>query len=158
MPADGEEASYFENGRVGADAVAALFRSAEPLWRLAPWKVAFDAQVIRVDIPRLGIEGACLSIIGKLGESYGLLLFPSLESYQALARAVEREPEGPGDLGTSILALNFERGADLPAPMRREIAKHGWQVAGPNAYPRVEHRDRDGLPRLARSAAVPVTA
>jgi hypothetical protein len=31
--------------------------------------------------------------------------------------------------------------------MRREVADHGWPVAGPTAYPRVAHRDRDGLPR-----------
>jgi hypothetical protein len=46
----------------------------------------------------------------------------------------------PQDLGTPILSLNFERRADIPASMRREIKKHGWEVAGPAAYPRVFRR------------------
>jgi hypothetical protein len=45
------------------------------------------------------------------------------------------------------MALSFSQEADVPAGMRREIAEHGWQVAGRAAYPRVERRDRDGIPR-----------
>jgi hypothetical protein len=64
MPAGDEGESYLETGRVPADVVATLFRAAEMLYRLAPWKTASDDQVLRVDIPALGVDGACLSIIG----------------------------------------------------------------------------------------------
>jgi hypothetical protein len=67
MPASDEGESYLENGRVPAAVVAMLFRAAEMLYRLAPWKVASDDQVLRLDIPALGIHGACVSIIGGPG-------------------------------------------------------------------------------------------
>ncbi len=140
------EASYFEEGRVSPESVEELFRAAAALFQVAPWKVAADTQVLRLDIPQLGVEGACISIIGTLGESVGLIIFPSFVGYQ---RFLEASASFDGskkkiDLGTSFLSLNFERGADLPAGMRREAARHGWPVAGPDAYPWVQKRDRDG--------------
>ena len=147
--ADDEKASYLERGRIPPATVEKLFRSAELLYRMAPWKVATDDQVLRMDIPALGVEGACVSIIGNLGESLGILIFPSLVSYEAFAWVAEGPRPKPGriDFGTSVLSLNFERGADLPASMRREVAIHGWPVADANAYPHVVRRDRDGACR-----------
>ena len=148
MPQGDDEESYLEDGRVSPELVARLFRAAELVWRLAPWKIALDGQVLRVDIPQLDVNGACLSIIGNLGESFGLLLFPSDEAFDAFASAAEPQSEAVlPDFGTTFLALNFDRGADVPASMRREVGKFGWPVAGPNAYPSVVHRDRDGVPR-----------
>jgi len=144
-----EEASYLEEGRIPPAALAELFRSAELLYGMAPWKVATDDRVLRMDIPALGVEGACVSIIGHLGESLGLLIFPSLAGYEAFGRAAEDplSDRFPVDLGTDWLSLSFERGADLPAGMRREVAEYGWPVADANAYPRVERRERDGASR-----------
>ena len=142
--------SYFEGGSVPTQTIASLFRAAELLFRIAPWKVvADDSQLLRLDIPAFEVEGACVSIIGALGESLGFIVFPSLAAYEQFLDAAEArfDFDGAVDLGTSTLSLNFERGADLPASMRREAAKHGWPVADATAYPWVQHRDRDGVLR-----------
>jgi hypothetical protein len=158
MPASDEGDSYLENGRVPAAVVGTLFRAAEMLYRLAPWKTASDDQVLRVDIPVLGVHGACVSIIGGLGESLGFVLFPSLAGYEAFVDAGDA-PRRPGlDFGTTALSLTFARGADLAPSRRREVAAHGWPVADPHAYPRVDHRDRDGLPRPLTARDVRVVA
>lgn len=148
-PEEDDAESYLEGGRVPAAAVARLFEAARLLYGVAPWKTVSDDQVLRVDAPQLGVEGVCLSIIGALGECFGFVLFPSLEGFEAFQEGVEAEPpvEGPLDLGTSLLSLNFERGADLPTSMRREIAEHGWPLAGARAYPCIVHREPDGLLR-----------
>lgn len=80
--------------------------------------------MLRLDIPELGVEGACVSVIGALGQSVGLIIFPSLVAFESFLDAMEesRPAAETPDLGTSTLALNFERGADLPARMRREAA------------------------------------
>lgn len=141
--------SYFEKGRISAAVIEALFRGARLLFTVAPWKHTFDSDLLRLDIPALGVEGACLSIIGQGGESFGFIIFPSLVAYERFLNAAEEIERhgGPIELGTPMLSLNFERGADLPPSMRREAAKHGWEVASPAAYPVVQHRDRDGLLR-----------
>jgi hypothetical protein len=146
MPGDDREASYLDDGRIPTALVAELFEAARLLYRIAPWKVASDSQVLRMDVPALGVEGACVSIIGALGESLGLIIFPSLDGYLAFVDASEDFVPGkpPVDIGTGWLAVHFERGADLPAGMRREAAAHGWPVADAKAYPVVERRERDG--------------
>ena len=158
MPASDEGESYLEAGRVPADVVATLFRAAEMLYRLAPWKTASDDQVLRVDVPALGVHGACLSIIGALGESLGFVLFPSLAGYEAFVDAGDAPRRERLDFGTTALSLTFERGADVAPARRREVAALGWPVAGPQAFPRVEHRDPDGLPRPLTAHDVRVAA
>lgn len=144
-----EAASYFEGGRVGAEAIAGLFRAATLLYDLAPWQAAGDHQILRLDIPAYDVEGACLSIIGALGESLGLILFSSLEGFEHFAEiaAVPRAPGQPIDMGGPILVLNYDAGAELPPTMLREALAHGWPVADAGAYPVVEHRDPDGFLR-----------
>ncbi len=157
--ADPEPDSYLEGGRISPPVVADLFAAAHVLFTLAPWKQASDIQVLRVDIPRLGVAGACLSVIGALGESFGILLFPSLAGFDAFGSAAERSSPGDGvDLGTTCLSLTFERGADIPPAMRREIAEHQWPVAGADAYPRVAMRDRDAMLRPLTERDVRVMA
>ena len=151
MDADAPDPSYLDDGRIAPKAVAELFASAEVLYRMAPWKVASDEQVVRLDIPSLAVEGACLSIIGSLDENLGLIIFPSIEGYEAFLRAEDDfaggKGDGPLDVGTDWLSLTFDRGADLPASMRREVAKYGWPVAGAGAYPVVMRFERDGITR-----------
>ena len=82
-----EGPSYFEGGRVRGARVEALFRAAAVLFGVAPWKVVDDHQVLRLDIPGLGVEGACVSIIGALGESLGVIIFPSLLAFERFGAA-----------------------------------------------------------------------
>jgi hypothetical protein len=102
-----------------------------------------------MDIPALGVEGACVSIIGHLGESLGVIVFPSRLGYEAFVRAAEAHSRQGGrlDFATDWIALDFERGADLPASMRQEVLAHGWPVATADAYPQLLHHDRDGAAR-----------
>jgi len=149
-PEEGEDRSYLEDGRIVPQTVERLFTAAQALHAVAPWQVATDDRVLRMDIPGLGVEGACVAIIGNLDESLGLLVFPSLEGYEAFLDATE-DPvghDGRLDLGTSWLALTFEPAEEVPPTMRREAMSHGWSLAGADAYPVVDHYERDGMPRL----------
>ena len=139
------EDTYLREGAIQPATVAAMFQSAATLFRLAPWKVATDDQVIRLDIPALGVEGACMSIIGHLGESLGLMIFPSLDAYEAFYEAAVAGEVAfeEHDLGSGWLVLNYDRGADLPDGMRQEVADHGWPVAAADAYPTVMRIDQD---------------
>lgn len=66
----GEEftASYFEDGRVALPDLQHLFAAAEALYSVEPWLLVHDEQVLRLDIPALGIEGAAVMISrGRFG-------------------------------------------------------------------------------------------
>jgi len=139
--------SYLEKGRISPQVLESFFDAAKLLYETAPWTKASDMQVLRMDIPSLGVKGACLSILGAAGESFGIVIFPSFTAFERWLEVAEKAPDlsGPIDLGTSTLSLNYERGADLPKTLRREIAEYGWAVADQRAYPWVQKRDRDGM-------------
>ena len=77
-----------------AEALTGFFDAAAQFERSAPWEVAGDGQVLGLDVPALGWEGACASILGAAGEEFGLLLLRSLEDYVAFMR-LAGEPSGP---------------------------------------------------------------
>ena len=148
-PESDEEPSYREGGRVSPEVVGELFSAARLLYIVAPWKHASDSQLLRLDIRELAVEGACVSVVGALGEALGVLVFPSRQGYDAFVLAAEAHApgRGPFDFGTDWLSLSFERAADLPATMRREAAAHAWPVEDTRSYPHVQRWDRDGTPR-----------
>ena len=150
MPASqDDEPSYFAGGRVTAPAVEKLFTAGSSLFALKPWTVVNAAQVLRMDIPALGVNGACLSIIGQLDESRGVLIFPSLDGFEQFRNAAETGAVERGSiaLGTELHSLTFKPATELPPSMRREAMEHGWPVESADAYPLVAHRDPDGRPR-----------
>ena len=106
-PREDRDLSYFEGGRISAEAVEAMFGAAKIFYELAFSLGAFDR------------------------------FLEAAESFDPMDSNI--------DLGTRTLSLNYERGADLPRTMGREVAIHKWPVANADAYPWVQHRDRDGV-------------
>jgi hypothetical protein len=158
--AGGQSASYLEGGAIAPELIEDLFRKACLLWDVAPWEVMDDDAVVRLDIPGLDVNGACLSVIGALGEDYGVLIFPSIEAYESFRRAAEQSEGGelPEDFGTGWIALDFEDVDELSEPMRREVAEHGWPLADECVCPFVRHCDPDGMPRALEERDVRVAA
>ncbi|MFN7964529.1 MAG: SEC-C domain-containing protein [Acidobacteriota bacterium] len=142
-----EPAGYLGGGRVSHDAVSELFDAADDLGLAAPWTIVGDQQLLRLDIPALGVEGACVSIIGALGQTLGLLIFPSHARYEAFERVATRPRRKSSriDLGTSWLSLTLVSREELPHACRREIIEHGWSPADASRFPQVEHWTRDGI-------------
>ena len=140
--------SYLENGRVTPEAVRRFFEAAAAVYRLAPWRIAqSDNQVLRLDAPTFGMEGACLSIIGGLGESHGVLVFESVDDFAEMARAGNEGGIGDQGPGVPILSINFEARKNLPRGLASEAKRHGWSVAGPLAYPWLLSLDAHGHAR-----------
>lgn len=139
-PPDLSNLSYLAEG-VTREEVATLFEVASRIHDRQPWMTLNEDALFRIDAPTLGLDAACAMVIGRLGQSKALLLFPSFESYERFFEAANAGSRTPG---TSILSLNFERAADLPRRMRKEAATHGWQVSTPDAYPWVQRRHASG--------------
>ena len=148
MTADaGNEPSYFASGHVSAAAVEKLFTACARLFAVKPWAVADDTQAIRMDIPALDVDGACISVVGALDECRGVVIFPSVEDFERYLETATGVLEEGAAPGTELLSLTFEPATELPPSMRREAMEHGWPVAGPDAYPSVLRMEPDGTPR-----------
>lgn len=146
-------------GQVAPEAVRELFAAAGRLQHAAPWRIAGDGQLVRLDVPEQAIDGAAISIIGGPGESLGFLVFPSRHAFDTFVDASERamrrrrRADRP-DLGTGFLSLSFESSRTVPRAMRDEVARFGWPLESDDAYPLVQRPERDGLLRPLTAADV----
>ncbi len=136
--------------------MARLFEDAADVYMAAPWKFLEDWQIALVDVPQLGIKGACVSVIGAINGDYGFLIFNSINGYAAMVESSDEIMRSGGiDVGEDFLSLNYQRGGDLPRAMREEIRRNGWRVANSRAYPTLIHHAADGSPReLTRQDAL----
>jgi hypothetical protein len=133
------QASYLDGGNIPVEVVAEFFEASQSLFNAAPWSLVLEHQLVGVDIPKLKIKSACVSVIGNAGESSGLLLFRSVNDYVAFGN---RRPIGGRGKGFSVRSMSFGSRKELPPSMMREIKKHRWPVAGPLAYPTLFGLDR----------------
>lgn len=132
---DEQDASYLEDGKITPDTTRRFFAAAAKLWKMARWKNVHDSQLLRRDCPALDARNKVVSIIGNLEESFGVLVFDSLDGFEAMAGYSDAHMAGKqmSNLGTRIFSINFERGSDIPKAMRREIDLHGWSVPDANS-------------------------
>jgi hypothetical protein len=139
--------TYLDPG-ISAEAMASFFRTAARLYRAAPWNaLPGDAYLIGVTIEASGVRDAVVSVIGRLGESFGFLLFGSYAAYEAYVEVVAELSAGQRPRLPRHLALNFDAGSELSPARRKEISAHRWEVAGARAYPWVVVVDEDIIAR-----------
>lgn len=114
---------------IGADAIAAFFRAAAGMFRARPWAVIPRAEdLLSVTIDSLGVQEAAVCIVGQMGQALGLMLFSGLEDFEAYSEAADAVERGETPVMAPHFCFNFERAADLPASLRKEVAAHGWEV------------------------------
>lgn len=126
----------------GADPakVASFCRSAAKLYRAQPWRhLDADEGLIGVTIAEAEMHNSLLTVMGSGGESFGWLLCAGLDAlddfFAANEAAADSVPGADGPEWPHFLALNFDHKSDLAPTLARELAQHGWEIAGPQAYP-----------------------
>ncbi len=135
LPRDDPGRTYLDGGNTSPAIIKELFDAAGLLFRAAPWRHIAEHQVVRIDIPRFNVEGACLSIIGGVEESLGLLLFRSIPDFLAFGTDATVPEAFAAKDAISLRSLTFDRKKDVPPSMLAEIKQHGWPVVGAKAYP-----------------------
>ncbi len=155
LAGDAETEQSYLGSDVGPDAVAAFFRAAAALYRAKPWMaIPDDTSILALTVEKLGVRDAVVSVIGQMGESHGAIVFGSLDDFHAFLDAADAIERGRTPSMPPHVSLNFERGADMTAALRKEIALHRWEVAGPGAYPWLLAVDEDVVARPPTSKEV----
>lgn len=126
--------SYLATG-ASPEALASFFRATAELFRAAPWDALPEGTfVAAVTVEALGIRDRVLGLTGDGDRGPGWALFDSREGFETVLELANGGPEGEPTLPPHLV-LSFERGAEISPQARREVAQHGWEVAGPPAYP-----------------------
>ncbi len=156
MPPGDTADTYLTTG-LTAGQISSFFDAATKLYLSSPWdSVPHDACLLSVTLESHGIHNAVLSVIGQMGESFGIVLYASFQHFSEYQIASDRMRR---DLDYDIpphTALSFDDGAQVSTSIRKEIAEHGWQVANTSSYPVIFTLDRDNLLRPLAAADVAV--
>lgn len=123
--------------------VASLFRAAAELYRAAPWTVLASFDLLRATTP--AGRRWTVNVLGQAGEVFGLNLFSFDPDFSGMASGAHPFD----DFTDRLIGLGFDSGQEVRRAMRREVAAAGWEVAAPDAYPRVFtlNSPAGGLPR-----------
>lgn len=119
--------------RVAPATQVRLVHAGAALWKQAPWELMYDSQVMRIDVPVLGLRELCLSIVGRLRQSFGLLVFESLDAFEAFGRAGQRRRRKM-DLGGEVLSLTFDTDETPPVPVVDRMGRDGRPLPVSDAH------------------------
>lgn len=112
--------------------VAEMFRSAAALFRAAPWERYRDDHPIELVHPS-GDRWA-VSVLGAAGDQFGLGFFLEPEDLDRVLS--DDDPRAAmGALRGTTLSLCFSHRDELRPASRKEVMRHGWEVASAGAYP-----------------------
>jgi hypothetical protein len=132
--------TYFTED-VTPEVVRGFFEVAAALYDRRPWqRIPSDGHLVQVTCLPLGVPGWTCCVIGQNRESYGVIIFDSVDDYGRYVEAAERADAGDENAMKtfpSYRAINFEAKHAMPKPLLREIEHHDWPVADGDAYPTV---------------------
>ncbi len=92
-----------------------LKKLAKKIWKLTPWDVLEDLDIIAIDIPSLEeVPTLYACVMGMMGQEYGIILYRSLESLKNFREMAIRQDD-PQDLEQVFLSqdcwfINYELG------------------------------------------------
>ena len=127
--------------RLPGDILETLFESAASFYAAAPWTRIGGDDPLELTTPRGATWFA--SVLGGEGEAFGLSLFESIADFDVLLEA-DNAMDAFAKQRHAVIALHFDPRAELPKPMRSELARSRLRIAGPGAYPSLWTRNTIG--------------
>jgi tetratricopeptide (TPR) repeat protein len=120
--------------------VASFYEAAAFFFRQAPWKKVGYETAIQVECARFQSGPWYAVLMGQSGLTTGLALY---EDLLALRRMWARERADEDNARRCVATtVTFGEEWDIPVADLEAGKKHGWQVARPDAYPEIFHKER----------------
>ncbi len=117
-----------------------FYEAAAPFYRRAPWRKVGYESALRVDCPRFSGGPWYAVLMGQSGLTMGLALYEDLNLLRRLWASDGSDEENAREsVATSV---TFGEEADVPVGDVEAARRHGWPVAGPDAYPSIFHKER----------------
>jgi tetratricopeptide (TPR) repeat protein len=120
--------------------VASFYEAAAFFFQKAPWKKVGYEAAIRVECARFESGPWYAVLMGQSGLTIGLALYEDLRTLRRMW-AGERADEDNARQSVAT-TVTFGEEWDIPVADLEAAKRHGWQVARPDAYPEVFHKER----------------
>lgn len=126
--------------------VASFFRAAAKMYRAKPWKIIPTDCLLSLTIGGIEVYDLLISVKGNQDDEPGFFACSDIDELEQFVEAAERRQAGEDCEFPSTLFMNFLHMNDIRPDLRGEIESHGWEVAGPAAWPWLASLDVDGTP------------
>jgi hypothetical protein len=120
--------------------VGSFYEAAAFFYRQAPWKKVGYEAAIQVECARFQSGPWYAVLMGQSGLTMGLALYEDLKALRRLW-AGERADEDNARQSVAT-TVTFGEEWDIPVADLEAARRYGWQVARPDAYPEVFHKER----------------
>ena len=120
--------------------VAKFYGAAAHFFRQAPWKKLGYEHTIKIECDKFQSGPWYAIVMGQSGLTIGMALYEDLNAIQRMWREDDTDEESTRETVVTSVTFNEEchtRIADADASK-----KHGWEIARPDAYPEVMHKER----------------
>jgi hypothetical protein len=133
--------SLLESSGVEPERLAGFYRAAAEFHREAPWRKLGFEQAIRVECPGIRKGGPWYAVVmGQSGMTYGVALYDDLKFLRRIWSGDASDEENA--LETVALSLTFDDEAEIPDTELDDVRRHGFEVAGPRAYPALFRKEK----------------
>jgi hypothetical protein len=119
--------------------VGTFYEAAASFFQQAPWKKVGYEAAIKVECDKFQSGPWYAVLMGQSGLEMGLALYEDLKAVRQIGASRGDEDSARQMVGTSV---TFGEEWDIPVADLEAARRYGWQVARPDAYPEVFHKER----------------
>ncbi len=120
--------------------VGGFYRAAAEFYRRAPWKTLGYEEAIEVRCDRFESGPWYAVIMGQSGLTIGVALYEDLDLLRKLWAGTLSDEQNARQ--TVALTVTFDPETQVPTADLLATREHGWEVAGPEAYPTPFRKER----------------
>jgi tetratricopeptide (TPR) repeat protein len=120
--------------------VGSFYEAAAFFFRQAPWKKVGDEAAIKVECDKFQSGPWYAVVMGQSGLTMGLALYEDLKALRQIW-TTEGNDEETARRGVAT-SVTFGEEWTIPVADLEAAKKNGWQVARPDAYPEIFHKER----------------
>lgn len=124
---------------VTPERVAGFYRAAAEFYRRAPWRSLGFEEAIRIECDRYESGPWYAVVMGQSGLALGVALYEDLNLLRRLWAGELSDEENARQ--TIALSATFDPETQIPMADLLAGRQHGWEVAGPEAYPMVFRKE-----------------
>ena len=115
--------------------VGSFYAAAAEFYRRKPWQRVPGDTPIKVECDKFQSGPWYAVVMGQSGVQQGVAVYEDLAALQGMITGGRSEEEN--SRGMSALSLMFSEAFEIPVRDLDAAERHGWPVAGPEAYPLV---------------------
>jgi tetratricopeptide (TPR) repeat protein len=135
-----ERPGLLEMPGINPEQVAGLYRAAAGFYQRAPWRKLGYETAIKVECDKFESSPWYAVVMGQSGLTFGVSLYEDLDILRRIWSDRITEEENARE--TVALTLLFGDETEISVLDLEAVRKHGWDVAGPEAYPLIVRKER----------------